>query len=130
MSDNVQSAMFEILKRIQSDVSEVKSDVAVLKIDVASLKGDVGSLKGDFASLKADVSILKSDMGAVKRSVAGLEKTFTHLDARVERVERIITQQRRDNAGMLVMMRATAGAFDERMLIMEEEMRLLKEPAR
>ena len=91
----MQTAMFDILKRIQSDVSEVKADV-----------------------------------GALKRSVAGLEKTSTHLDARLELVERIVTQQRRYNAGMLVMMRATAGAFDERMLVMEEEMRQLKEPRR
>ena len=114
MTDPVQSAMFEILKRIQTDVSDIKGDVAILKIDVSSLK--------------ADVAVLKADVAVLKRNFEGLERTTTHLDARMERVERLIRRQTRDNAGMLVMMRATAGAFDERMLIMEDDLRILKEP--
>jgi Tfp pilus assembly protein PilN len=38
MADNVQSAMLEILKRIQSDVSGLRSDVSVLKADVSDVK--------------------------------------------------------------------------------------------
>ena len=37
--------MFEILKRIQLDVSEVKTDMSGLKTEVAELKGRVGSLE-------------------------------------------------------------------------------------
>lgn len=38
MPENIQSAMFEILKRIQSDISELKSDVSTLKADMSDLK--------------------------------------------------------------------------------------------
>lgn len=38
LSDNVQSAMFELLKRIQTDLCEVKVDVAGLKADVADIQ--------------------------------------------------------------------------------------------
>jgi hypothetical protein len=58
MSDNVQTATLEILKKIQSDISGIKD--------------------------------------------------------RLDRIEDINRKQRRDSAGMLVMMRATAGDFDER----------------
>ena len=86
MPDNVQSAMLEILKRIQADVSEVKADVSSLKSDVADLK------------------------------------------VRMERVERLVKKQIRDNAGMLVMFRATVGEFNERVTDLEEDERRLKEP--
>ena len=102
MPDNVQSAMFEILKRIQTDVSEVKADVSGLKQSVSRLEN------------KADRLETKGDS----------------LDARMERVERLVRKQIRDNAGMLVMMRATAGEFNERLMDVEEDVRILKEPSR
>ena len=71
MAENVQSAMLEILKRIQSDMADVKN--------------------------------------------------------RLERIEDVVGKQRRDGAAMLVMMRATVGAFDERMLRVEEDIRLIKD---
>jgi hypothetical protein len=41
---------------------------------------------------------------------------------RFDRLEDIIRKQRRDTAGMLVMMKATAGDFDERVTAVEERM--------
>lgn len=67
MGDNAQSAMFEILKRIQTDVSDI--------------------------------------------------------NVRLERVEKLVKKQRRDSAAMLVMMRATAGDFEERISDLEDEMK-------
>lgn len=67
MSDNVQSAMFEVLKRIQADVSDT--------------------------------------------------------NVRLERVEKLVKKQRRDSAAMLVMMRATAGEFEERISDLDDEMK-------
>jgi hypothetical protein len=78
MPDNVQSAMLEILKNIQ-----------------------------------ADVSGLKTDMSDVK--------------GRLTRVEQVVRKQGRDSAAMLVMMRGTVGIYDERMKVIEEDVRLLME---
>ena len=64
--------------------------------------------------IKADVSELKADGSDLK--------------AHMERVERLVRRQIRNNAGMLVMMRATAGAFDERVGILKEDMRQIKDP--
>jgi hypothetical protein len=54
-----------------------------------------------------------------------LKKIQTQLaeqSLRLERIEEIGRKQRRDSAGMLVMMRATAGDFDERVRDVEERL--------
>jgi hypothetical protein len=74
MSDNVQSALLDILKKMQAE-------------------------SVDF-----------------RRSVEG----------RLDRIEELNRKQRRDSAGMLVMMRATAGDFDERVSEIEERVEALE----
>jgi hypothetical protein len=83
--DNVQSAMLEILKRIQADVSDVKAGVSDVKADGIGLKG------------------------------------------RMDKLEALVRKQGRDSAAMLVMMRGTVGIYDERMKVIEEDVRLLME---
>lgn len=70
-SENVQSAMLEILKRIQTDVADVKG--------------------------------------------------------RLDRLEALVRKQGRDSAAMLVMMRGTVGIYDERLKVIEEDVRLMME---
>ena len=48
------------------------------------------------------------------------------VEDRLERIEEIGRKQRRDSAGMLVMMRATAGDFDERVRDVENRMEALE----
>jgi hypothetical protein len=55
---------------------------------------------------------IEDDVAAFRRSV----------EERLDRVEDINRKQRRDSAGMLVMMRATAGDFDERVSEVEERL--------
>jgi hypothetical protein len=43
--DNVQSAMLEILKRIQAEVSTVMADVSDVKSDVIGVKGRMDKLE-------------------------------------------------------------------------------------
>lgn len=59
---------------------------------------------------------LQDDVAAFRRSV----------EERLDRVEDINRKQRRDLAGMLVMMRATAGDFDERVSEVEERLAVLE----
>ena len=70
MADNVQNAMFDILKRIQSDVSELKTDVVALKElaikqrrDSAALlvmfRSTVGHFDERVSKLEDDVQLLK-----------------------------------------------------------------------
>ena len=66
MSDNVQSATLEVLKRIQEKLGEH-------------------------------------------------DERFDQIDKRLDRFEELMRKNRRDIAGMLVMMKATAGDFDGRM---------------
>jgi hypothetical protein len=70
MSDNVQTAMLEILKKIQQDNADFRKSV----------------------------------------------------ESRFDRLEELVRKQRRDSAGMLVMMRATAGDFDQRVSEIETRM--------
>ncbi|MGL4973885.1 MAG: hypothetical protein ACRC56_01215 [Bosea sp. (in: a-proteobacteria)] len=48
------------------------------------------------------------------------------VEARLDTIEAISRKQRRDSAGMLVMMRATAGNFEERIADVEERMAVLE----
>jgi hypothetical protein len=59
---------------------------------------------------------IQEDLAAFRRSV----------EERLDRVEEINRKQRRDSAGMLVMMRATAGDFDERVSEVEERLAVLE----
>jgi hypothetical protein len=59
---------------------------------------------------------IQEDTAAFRKSV----------EDRLERIEEIGRKQRRDSAGMLVMMRATAGDFDERVRDVEERIDALE----
>jgi hypothetical protein len=59
---------------------------------------------------------IEDDVAAFRRSV----------EERLDRVEDINRKQRRDSAGMLVMMRASAGDFDERVSEVEERLAVLE----
>ena len=85
MSDNVQSAMLEILKKIQADVADTKGRVANIETWVSTIEG------------------------------------------RLERIETTSRKQERNNAGLLVMMQATVGRFEERVTSLETEILRLKE---
>lgn len=63
--DNIQSAMFEILKRIQEDLSAVKADVSALKADVAALKSDMTDVKQRVARLETLVRKQGRDSAAM-----------------------------------------------------------------
>ena len=51
MADNVQSAMLEILKRIQSDVSETKRDMSDVKQRLERVEGIVLTQRRDTAAM-------------------------------------------------------------------------------
>ena len=63
---------------------------------------------------------IQEELGAFRRSV----------EERLDRIEDINCKQRRDSAGMLVMMRATAGDFDERVSEVEERIAVLESSER
>ncbi|MGJ5176705.1 hypothetical protein ACQR16_07170 [Bradyrhizobium oligotrophicum] len=67
-------------------------------------------------SISALRSEFKSDLGQFKQSV----------ETRFDRLEALVRKQRRDSAGMLVMMRAAASDFDERVSEVEERLRALE----
>jgi hypothetical protein len=81
MSDNVENAVFEILKKIQSDITLGRSEMKQFKQDT---------------------------------------------ETRFERLETLVRKQRRDGAAMLVMMRAAAGDFEERLAVVEQQIAALE----
>lgn len=54
------------------------------------------------------------------------DKRFDQIDKRFDRFEELMRKQRRDVAGILVMMKATAGDFDERVTAIENRMDALE----
>jgi len=55
-----------------------------------------------------------------------IQDGIVDLRERLERVKDIARKHRRDSAGMLVMMRATAGDFDQRVREVEERVAALE----
>jgi septal ring factor EnvC (AmiA/AmiB activator) len=84
MSENVQSAMFEILKRIQSDLSDVKADVSALKSDVSTLKADVADVKARVERLENIAKRQRRDSAAMLVMFRGVVGLF---DERVTGIE-------------------------------------------
>jgi glycine cleavage system pyridoxal-binding protein P len=76
MADNVQSAMLEILKRIQSDVSGLRSDVSVLKTDVSGLKIDVADVKTRLERVEDLVRKQRRDSAAILVMMRGTVGVF------------------------------------------------------
>jgi hypothetical protein len=66
--------------------------------------------------IQESISVLRSEVGQFRQST----------DTRFERIESLIRKQRRDSAGMLVMMRAAASDFDERVSEVEERVAALE----
>ncbi len=64
---------------------------------------------------------------AVLDILKSIQAKLLEHDQRFDRLEEIVRKQRRDSAGMLVMMRATAGDFDERVREIEERMDALED---
>jgi hypothetical protein len=81
MSDNVENAVFDILKKIQSDITLSRSELKQFKQDT---------------------------------------------EIRFERLETLVRKQRRDGAAVLVMMRAAAGDFEERLTAVEQQIAALE----
>ena len=80
MSDNVQTAMFEILKSVQTNIGDLKSQVD------------------------------------------GLNSRFANLEQGQAELKELARKQRRDVAGIMVMMKSVAGDFDERVSALERRM--------
>jgi hypothetical protein len=79
MSENVQTAMFEILKAIQASIVDLRAEVVELR---------------------------------------------TTQDRRMESIEEVMRKQRRDMAGILVLVKGAAGVFKERVSSLETVSRL------
>jgi peptidoglycan hydrolase CwlO-like protein len=70
--------------------------------------------------IQADVADVKADVSDVKGDVISL-------NGRMDKLEALVRKQGRDSAAMLVMMRGTVGIYDERMKVIEEDVRQLME---
>ncbi|HEY8332854.1 MAG TPA: hypothetical protein VIQ05_03585 [Tardiphaga sp.] len=66
--------------------------------------------------IQESIGALRSEIGQFRQAT----------EARFENIERIMSKQRRDSAGMLVMMRATVTDFDERVSEVEERVAALE----
>jgi hypothetical protein len=66
--------------------------------------------------IHASIGALRSDVGQFRNSVEG----------RLDRLEKLNRKYRRDAAAMMVIMRATAGDFDERVSAVEERVTALE----
>ena len=70
---------------------------------------------------------IQTDVADIKGRVERFEGSVERLDGNFQRLEGMAKKQRRDSAAMLVMIRGTAGVFDERMSELELDIQLIKD---
>lgn len=70
---------------------------------------------------------IQADVADTKGRVASIETRVSTIEGRLERIETTSRKQERNNAGLLVMMQATVGRFEERVSSLETEILRLKE---
>ena len=76
MPENIQSAMYEILKRVQTDMASVRTDVAGLKTDVAGLKADVADIRVRVERLEDIAKKQRRDSAAMLVMMRGADGVF------------------------------------------------------
>jgi septal ring factor EnvC (AmiA/AmiB activator) len=76
--------------------------------------------------IQSDVSEVKTRLGSVEARLGSVETKLGSVETRLGSVETVIKKMRRDNAGMLVMMRSTAGYFEERIDTLDADVGKLK----
>jgi exonuclease VII small subunit len=99
MSETVQSAMFEVLKSVQSSIARLEQTVT--RIDQRGIEHD-------------------RRLTELERGQEGLERGQTEL-------KELARKQRRDVAGIIVMMKSVAGDFDERVSAVERRLDAVEE---
>jgi DNA repair ATPase RecN len=77
-------------------------------------------------NITTDILIaIREDISSFRTSVEG---RLDRVEGRLDRLEQISRKYRRDAAAMMVIMRATAGDFDERVSAVEERVMALEGP--
>ena len=76
MPDNLQSAMFEILKRVETDLASVKTDVSEIKSSLARLDGRVERLEGRVERLEDIAKKQRRDSAAMLVMMRGTVGVF------------------------------------------------------
>jgi hypothetical protein len=73
-------------------------------------------IQDSISALRAELGTFRSEVGQFRTSIEG----------RLDRLEQLNRKYRRDAAAMMVIMRATAGDFDERVNAVEERVTALE----
>jgi glycine cleavage system protein P-like pyridoxal-binding family len=68
------------------------------------IQDSISALRSELGTVRSEVGTVRSEVGQFRTSVEG----------RLDRLEHLNRKYRRDAAAMMVIMRATAGDFDER----------------
>jgi hypothetical protein len=77
--------------------------------------------------IQDSIGTLRSELGTVRSELGTLRSDLT---PRLDRIENIVRKQRRDAAGMLVLMRTAASDFDERISDVDERVSALEDRTR
>ncbi len=72
------------------------------------------------------LEILKSIQASISKLDARMSEMDARIDARFGAVEETMRKQRRDTAGILVLMKSVVGTFDERVLHLEQRVTLIE----
>jgi len=52
----MEKEILEILKNIQSDMTEMKGEISGIKGEISGIKGEISEIKGEITGIKSDMS--------------------------------------------------------------------------
>jgi predicted nucleic acid-binding Zn-ribbon protein len=74
-----ESAVLEILRAIQTDITGLKTDVAAVKADITGLKTDVAAVKADIRPMRAQLDglpLINRTVTVIQQEVRSLKAAF------------------------------------------------------
>lgn len=83
--------IYELLKRIQSDIAGVKADVAGIKTDLAVTRSDLGKqiaiLADGMVTLRRDVQEITNSVHTLAISTAGHAERLADVEMKLDRID-------------------------------------------
>ncbi|MZQ75650.1 MAG: hypothetical protein GT589_05750 [Peptoclostridium sp.] len=72
----MEKEILEILKNIQSDMTDMKGEISGIKNDMTDMKGEISGIKNDMSGMKGEISGIKDEISGIKTEMTGMKSTL------------------------------------------------------
>jgi uncharacterized protein (DUF3084 family) len=108
---------------VETPTDAVPQILIKIQDSISALRSELGTVRSELGTVRSELGTVRSELGTVRSEVGQFR---TSVEGRLDRLEQLNRKYRRDAAAMMVIMRATAGDFDERVSAVEERVTALE----